>query len=66
MLDSKNMRSLGLTPKGLNKAEIPPQTLMSLLKKSKASLVIPGLLRFENVRWEVNRRPSSCCYGLRG
>lgn len=39
-LDFKNKRSLGLTPKGLNKAEIPPETLTSLLKKSKASLVI--------------------------
>ena len=40
VLDFKKMRSLGLTPKGLNKAEIPPQPLMSLLKKSKASVVI--------------------------
>ena len=39
-LDFKNKRSLGLTPKGLHTAELPPETLMSLLKKSKASLVI--------------------------
>lgn len=39
-LDFKNKRSLGLTPKGSARAEIPPGTLMSLLNKSKASLVI--------------------------
>jgi hypothetical protein len=40
VLDYKKKRSVGLTPKGLDKAEITPETLMSLLKKSKAGLVI--------------------------
>jgi hypothetical protein len=39
-LDFKNKRCVGLTPKGLNKAEIPAATLVSLLEKSKAKLVI--------------------------
>jgi hypothetical protein len=39
-LDDKNKRSLGLTPQGLDKAEIMPETVMSLLKQSKAALVI--------------------------
>jgi len=40
VLDFKKKRSVGLTPKGLDKAEITPETLMSLLKTSKAGLVI--------------------------
>ena len=39
-LDFKNKRSMGLTPKGISPAEIPPDKLMELLKQSKASLVV--------------------------
>jgi hypothetical protein len=39
-LDFKNKRSMGLTPKGSSRAEIPPDKLMELLKQSKASLVV--------------------------
>ena len=40
VLDFKNRRSLGLSPMGHHTAEIPPDSLMSLLKASKAKLVI--------------------------
>lgn len=39
-LDFKNKRSLGLTPTGSSKPEIPAETVTPLLQKSKASLVI--------------------------
>jgi hypothetical protein len=40
VLDFKNKRSLGLSPLGHETAEIAPDALMSLLKASKAKLVI--------------------------
>ena len=39
-LDFKNKRSLGLSPIAHDPAEVPPDALMSLLKASKAKLVI--------------------------